>query len=222
MIVICPFCGNINQVKMKRSSPVLEVTCRRCGTPHTLELGITSHAMAMIECPLCGHRQIRAYRCVKCGSGLTEKPSTRAEMKPEEKDRRDIVSKRYKLLTMTAVAMIILIFLGTIAGVFFMLKRSDAYRISEAFIRNNDEIKKTVGENIRFGLIPVGSVKLSGREGAADFKVRVKGSRGSTVVRVYLRRAEGTWRVASVMYTDKFGIKRRIIPSSETPRSKGK
>jgi ribosomal protein S27E len=222
MIVICPFCGNINEVKMKRSHPRLEVACRKCGAHHTLEIGITSHAMAMVDCPLCGYRQVRAYKCVKCGAGLTAEPAARAEMTPEEKGKRDILSKRYKMLTITALAMIILIFVGTIAGVFFMLKRSDAYRISETFIRNNDEIKKTVGENIRFGFIPVGSVKLSGKEGTANFKVRVKGSRGSTVVRVYLRRSQGTWRVASALYTDKFGIRRRVVPSSEVPPSKTK
>lgn len=222
MVVICPFCGNINQVKMKRLAPVLEIACRRCGVRQTLEIGTTSQATAMVECPLCGHRQIRSYKCVNCGAGLTAKPATHAEMKPEEEGKRTVLSKRYKMLTITAVAMIILIFLGTIAGVFFMLKRSDAYRISETFIRNNDEIKKTVGENIRFGLIPVGSVKLSGRTGMANFKVRVKGSRGSTVVRVYVRKSQGTWRVATALYTDKFGIKRRIVPSSEVPRSKRK
>ncbi|MBN2514659.1 MAG: hypothetical protein JXC33_01365 [Deltaproteobacteria bacterium] len=222
MIVICPFCGNINQIKMKRLHPTLEITCRRCGARHTLEIGITSQATAMVECPLCGHRQIRAYTCVKCGAGLTAKPAPRAEMPPVEDSRRDIFSKRYKTLTITAVAVVILIFLGTIAGVFFMLKRSDAYRISETFIRNSDEIQKTVGENIRFGLIPVGSVKLSGREGTANFKVSVKGSRGSTVVRVYLRKSQGTWRVASALYTDKFGIKRLVVPSSGSPPSKRK
>jgi DNA-directed RNA polymerase subunit RPC12/RpoP len=222
MVVICPFCGNINKVKMKRLDPTLEIACRKCGARQILEIGITSQAAAMVECPLCGHRQIRAYKCVKCGAGLRAKPAIRGEMKHEEEGKQNILSKRYKMLTITAVAMIILIILGTIAGVFFMLKRSDAYRISETFIRSNDEIKKTVGENIRFGLIPVGSVKLAGRAGMANFKIRVKGSKGSTVVRVYLRRSQGTWRVASALYTDKFGIKRRVEPSPEVPRSKRK
>ncbi|MBT8490464.1 MAG: hypothetical protein KJN62_05405 [Deltaproteobacteria bacterium] len=202
---------------MKRLHPVLEIACRRCGARHTLEIGITSQTTAMVECPLCGHRQIRSYKCVKCGASLIAEPATHAEMKPKEKSKQDVFSKRYKKMTITAVALIILIFLGTIAGVFFMLKRSDAYRISETFIRNNDEIKKTVGENVRFGFIPVGLVKLSRMEGMANFKVRVKGSRGSTVVRVYLRRSQGTWRVTSALYTDKFGIKRRVVPSSEVP-----
>jgi DNA-directed RNA polymerase subunit RPC12/RpoP len=222
MVVICPLCGNINQVKLKRSQPVLEVVCRRCGARRTLEIGITSDATAMVECPLCGHRQIRAYKCVKCGASLTAKPTTRADMTPEEERGRDVVSKRYKMLILTAVTMIVLIFLGTIAGVFFMLKKSEAYRMSEAFIRENKEIRQTVGENIRFGLLPVGSVKLSGREGTANFKVRVKGSKGSTVVRVYLRRYQGTWRVESILYEDKFGIQRRVVPSSEASPSKRK
>jgi len=219
MIVICPFCGNINQVKMKRLHPVMEITCKRCGARHTLEIGITSQTTTMVECPLCGHRQIRSYKCVKCGASLIAEPAKHAEMKSKDEGKQDIVSKRYKKMTITAVVLIILIFLGMIAGVFFMLKRSDAYRISETFIRSNDEIKKTVGENIRFGFIPVGLVKLSGRESMAHFKIRVKGSKGSTVVRVHLRRFQGTWRVTSALYTDKFGIKRRVVPSSGLPPS---
>jgi len=211
MVVICPRCGAINQIKkVKISHPTLDVICKKCGARHSLEIGVTSHSAAMVRCPHCGYKQTRAERCAKCGTSLIIKAVEPADLGTTEESKQGIFSKRYKTLTITAAAMIVLIFLGSIAGVFFMMKSSDAYKLSEAFIRNNKEIKAMVGEDIKFGLVPLGSVKMSGKEGAADFKVNVKGSKGSTYVSIFLRKQRGKWRVVSAIYTDQYGVKRRL------------
>ena len=211
MIVICPRCGEVNQIKkVKISRPTLDIVCKKCGARHSLEIGVTSHSAAMVKCPHCGYKQIRAERCAKCGGSLIIQAVKPADLGTTEENEQSIFSKRYKVLTITAAAMIVLILLGSIAGVFLMMKISDPYKLSEAFIRNNKEIKAVVGEDLKFGLVPLGSVKMSGKEGTADFKVYVKGSKGSTYVNVFLRKQRNKWRVVSASYTDQYGVKRRL------------
>lgn len=194
---------------------MLDIVCRECGTRNRLVTGTTSHSVSMVKCPYCGYRQPGGEICIKCGADMAMARTIVTHPKEPEKVERGVLSRRYKILTITAVFMILMIFLGSLAGVFFMMRSSDAYKASEEFIRNNKEIKNVVGDNLKFGLIPRGSIRSLGEKGAAEFKVRVKGTRGKTTVRVFLKKKGDTWYVATAIYEDNYGVRRRVVPVPE-------
>jgi len=211
MIVVCPQCGAINKVKkLDPSRPVIEVTCRKCGAAQSLKIGTTKQARATAVCPQCGFKQPRGEKCLKCGADMY------AQVQESAVDRETLkgiglISLRYKVILITAVAMIVLIFLGSIAGVFLIMKMSGAYKLAEQYIAKSEEIRRTVGDDVKFGLIPMGSISTSDREGHAHFTVRVKGTRGSTDVSIYLRKSDGKWHIVSAAYRDLSGVNRKLI-----------
>jgi predicted RNA-binding Zn-ribbon protein involved in translation (DUF1610 family) len=211
MIVICPQCGSINQVKkLDLSKPVIDVICRNCGGAQSLKIGTTSQSRARAVCPQCGFKQPQVEKCLKCGTDMYTEAQESA-FDREALKSPSLISLRYKAIIIVALAMVVMIFLGSIAGVFLMMKTSDAYTLAERYIRQSEEIRQTVGDDIKFGLIPMGSISTSGTEGRAHFTVRVKGSRGTTDVSIYLRKYEGKWHVVSAAYSDLYGINRTLI-----------
>ena len=214
MIVICRSCGAINNVKQdKRQTSVIDVTCRQCGMRTFLELGVTSQSIDMVKCPACGYGQPKTERCATCGTDMIVQPTAKTVFEEHGEEKPKLLPQRYKVLTITAVLLILTVFLGVLTAVFLMMKRSDAYQVAETFIRNNKNIMETVGDNMKFGFFPLGSVKVSGQVGVADFKIHVKGSKGSTDVDIFMRKQEGAWRVVAAKYTDRYGTKRRITRS---------
>ena len=220
MVIICPQCGSINQIKkIDPSRPVIDVICRNCGSAQSLKIGTTSQSRSMTACPQCGFMQPRGEKCLKCGAAMyTEVPESVFDR--ETLKRTGPISLRYKVILIVAVAMVVMIFLGSIAGVFLMMKTSGAYKLTKHYIRQSEEIRKTVGDDIKFGLIPMGSISTSGREGRAHFTVRVRGTRGTTDVSIYLRKSEGKWHVVSAAYRDLYGVNRTLI-DNRTNSDKG-
>lgn len=217
MIVICRNCGEINQIKKVKSlSPVIDIVCKQCGVRNRLEYGMTSQSASVVKCLNCGYAQPQTDKCVKCGASMIILPPESPVLDESDEGKRGLLQKRYKILTIVAVFLILLIFIGSLTGVFLMMRSSDAYKLSESYIRNNKEIRETVGDDITFGFIPLGSVKVSGRVGVADFKIHVKGSKGSTDVQVFLKKTSGQWRIVSAVYTDRYGVKKRITPADKS------
>ncbi len=214
MIVICRKCGGINDVKQdKRQPSVIDVKCRHCGTRTSLEVGVTSRSVDMVKCPACGYGQPKTERCAKCGTAMIVRPTEMTVIEEHGEEKPKILPQRYKVLTVTAILLILTVFLGILTAVFLMMKRSDAYQVAETFIRSNKNVIETVGDNMKFGFFPLGSVKVSEQVGEANFKIHAKGSQGSTDVDIFLRKKEGAWHVVAATYTDRYGTKRRLTPS---------
>lgn len=216
MIVICRNCGAvINEKRDQQLHSVIDVRCRQCGTTTSLQLGVTSRSAGAVKCPDCGYRQPNTDRCAKCGADIVI-PTRKMPVFPEEgEEKPKTLADRYKILTVIAVGLIVMVFVALLTGIFIMMKRSDAYQTAEAFIKNNESIRNTVGDEMKFGFLPLGSVKVSGARGAASFKITVKGSRGSTDVDVSLRKRGNEWRVVAMVYTDRYGKKQRVVPSAD-------
>lgn len=214
MIVICRNCGAVNNIRQDKKLPsVINITCRQCGAQTSLELGVTSRSIDKVKCHSCGYKQPKTERCAKCGADMVFRPMEVPIFEELAEKKPKILTSRYKVLTVTAVLLLLILFLGILTSVFLMMKSSDAYQTAETFIKNNKNIKETVGDRMKFGFLPLGSVKVSGQTGVANFKINVKGSRGSTQVNIFLRKQRGVWRVVAATYTDRYGSTRRITPS---------
>ncbi|MBN2688031.1 MAG: hypothetical protein JXR85_07620 [Deltaproteobacteria bacterium] len=216
MIVICRNCGAVNNVKRdKKLHSVINITCRQCKTQTSLQIGVSSRSVDTVKCPACGYRQPNTDRCAKCGTDIITQQREFSVLPGEGEKKPKTLADRYKVLTVIAVVLIVTVFLTILTAIFFMMKSSDAYRAAEVYIKNNKDIRETVGDGMKFGFLPLGSVNISGQRGVADFKISVKGSRGSTDVDVFLRKQGSGWRVVAMAYTDRYGTKRRIVPPAD-------
>ena len=64
----------------------------------------------------------------------------------------------------------------------YMVKGSDAYRVSEQYIKTNPWVQKEVGTEMTFGSFPLGNVSVKGPSGKAEFGIQVYGERGKITV----------------------------------------
>lgn len=213
MVIICPNCGKINEVKERKwRRPSLSIACRHCGYETTVHLGTTSHSAESIRCPACGYSQKGQINCVKCQASLYQ-PQTQDDSKASVPDgaqkKPPAQVKVIKFLTV-GLTLLVLLTMGILAGTLYVIKASAAYRTAESFILNSEEIRAVVGDQPRFGLLPAGSVRTSKGQGTAEFEIHVKGSKGETDVRIILRSENGRWRVVSAVFTDAGGTRQRI------------
>lgn len=208
MVLICPNCGKINEVKEKKwRRPSLRVRCRHCGYETEVQVGTTSHSPGTYTY----ESSVRRDRY-----GVPpEKKAARPPAIPgraEPADREAGIPSRTRILKFLLVGLVFLVLLtaGMLAATLFMIRGSPAYKTAESFIRSSDEIRAAVGENPRFGLFPAGSVRTSQGRGAADFLIEVTGSRGKTEVRITLQRENSRWKVVSAFFTDPSGKRMRL------------
>lgn len=145
--------------------------------------------------------------------GGTERPAT-----PGSSPVPGWKTRRIVLLVVGAVGLLALLAAAIVGGVVYLLKSSDAYRVSEAFIRDSAEIRAVVGDPLELGWFPTGSIELygGGAEGTAELNITVKGAAGSTTVYVALRKNQGQWRVVAATYTDRSGTVRRLRPGQSS------
>ena len=108
-------------------------------------------------------------------------------------------------LSATLILAGLAVFVGFFGGIMHFMKSSDAYRLSQQYIKANPWIQQEVGGRMKFGLFPTGEVSVSGASGEADFAIRVSGEKGKIIVYTSLEKREGKWVVVEGAYKDKEG-----------------
>lgn len=208
MVLICPNCGKINEVKEKKwRRPSLRVRCRHCGYETEVQVGATSHSPGTYTY----ESSVRRDRFgVPPEKKAARPPEIPGRVEPEE--RGTGVPSRTKLLKflMVGLAILVLLTAGMLAATLFMIRGSQAYKAAESFIRTSEEIRAVVGNEPRLGLFPAGSIQTTGGRGTAEFFIQVTGSRGKTEVRVTLHLENNRWKVVSAVFTDRSGKQKRI------------
>ncbi len=111
---------------------------------------------------------------------------------------------RVKLLTSLIVVSLLLL-LGLIGGVMYLLKESDAYRLSKQYISENPWVQQEVGNTIKFGIIQNSEVIIKGASGEANLTINVSGDKGEITVTTMLEKKDGNWQVIKAGYIDKAG-----------------
>jgi tetratricopeptide (TPR) repeat protein len=105
-------------------------------------------------------------------------------------------------------------------GLFYMTKRSDAYKAARGWVSQNQQVRAAVGGRIDEGPDMTSfNVKSSGDTGSADMTFSVRGPGGSTEVRVLLIKERGAWRVIKAAYLDSSG-RPVMLDLREKPRAK--
>ena len=111
---------------------------------------------------------------------------------------------RVKLLTSLIVVSLFLL-LGLIGGVMYLLKDSDAYRLSKQYISENPWVQQEVGNTIKFGIIQNSEIIIKGASGEANLTINVSGDKGEITVTTMLEKKDGNWQVIKAGYIDKAG-----------------
>ena len=108
---------------------------------------------------------------------------------------------RMKLLT-SLIVICLLLFLGLIVGIAYMLKESDAYKLSKQYISENLWVQQEVGNTIEFGIIQSRKV-FNGASGKANLTIHVSGEKGEITVTTMLEKKDGEWQIIKAGYFDK-------------------
>ncbi len=76
----------------------------------------------------------------------------------------------------------------------FMLKESDAYKLSKQYISTNLWVQQEVGNTIEFGIIQSSKV-FNGASGKANLTIHVSGDKGEITVATVLEKKGGEWQI---------------------------
>ena len=107
-----------------------------------------------------------------------------------------------------AVGLLIVTFVGGIVGfALYTVGNSDAAMTAKDFLRNNERLKKDIGEVKDFGTFVSGSVNIHNSNGDATLSLKVIGERRTVNATVDLIYRDGRqWRVTAASFRNEAGI----------------
>jgi len=80
-------------------------------------------------------------------------------------------------------------------GVFYIMKGSDAYRLTMQELRADAHVVATLGEPIEAGWFITGNINISGIEGTANLSIPVSGPKGNGTVISRSTKVAGEWTI---------------------------
>ncbi len=104
---------------------------------------------------------------------------------------------------------------AAVFGIQYSITNSEAYTVAQSFLRENEEIRRTVGEQIEFGFFPTGRIQSNRQRMSAEFDIGVKGSSGSTVVLVSLIEEQNRWTIVKATYEDESGTVHSLLTETQ-------
>jgi len=91
----------------------------------------------------------------------------------------------------------VLLIVGLVVGVgglaFFSISRSDVFQDSLERARACPDVVAVLGEPIEAGLIPQGSLSITGESGDADLAIPISGPEGEATLYVVATKRAGVW-----------------------------
>jgi hypothetical protein len=106
-----------------------------------------------------------------------------------------------------ALGLLVALFVGgTVLFVFYEVGHNDAANQARTFLKNNERLKKDIGEVKDFGSFVTGSINVQNGSGSALINLKVIGARktvNATVELMYGNRQQ--WRVTGASYTNEAG-----------------
>lgn len=106
-----------------------------------------------------------------------------------------------------AIGLLVLLFVGGIIGVaFYSIGKSEAAETAKTFLRNNDVLKREIGEVRDFGWFVTGNINVQNSDGRATLRLKVIGEQrnvNATVEMIYSN--GGEWHVTSAHFQNEQG-----------------
>ena len=106
-----------------------------------------------------------------------------------------------------ALFLLVVLFVGAVVGLaFYTLGHSEAAMTAKSFLKQNEKLKKDIGEVQDFGSFVKGSVNVQNSDGHATIYLKVIGARRNVNAAVTLAYRQGQkWRVTDASYVNEAG-----------------
>lgn len=106
------------------------------------------------------------------------------------------------------IALLVALFVGVISGiVLYSINKSDAAATAREYLRQNEKLKREIGEVKDFGWLVAGNLNAQNGEGDATIKLKVIGERRTVNAQVVLSYRRGSkWWVTDAAYVDERGV----------------
>jgi hypothetical protein len=121
------------------------------------------------------------------------------------------------------IALLVALFVGAISGiVFYSINKSDAAATARSYLRQNEKLKREIGEVKDFGSLVTGNLNTQSGEGDATIKLKVIGERRTVNAEVALSYRRGSkWWVTDASYVDEKGVAVNLMdkyePANDAP-----
>lgn len=107
----------------------------------------------------------------------------------------------------TSLILIGAMFVGGIIGfALYSVSHSEATETAKTFLRNNEKLKRDIGEVKDFGALVMGSINANNADGEASLALKAIGTRKTVNANVSLTyRRSDKWQVTNANYVDDAG-----------------
>lgn len=108
---------------------------------------------------------------------------------------------------LVGLALIVAILTGGIIGItLYSIGQSEAAETAKTFLRNNEQLKRDIGEIKDFGSFVTGNISFKNSDGDATINIKVIGARKTVNASVDLIYRSGRpWRVVAASYQNEAG-----------------
>lgn len=122
-----------------------------------------------------------------------------------------------------ALILLVVLFVGGIVGVvFYSIGNSEAAQTAKTFLRNNERLKREIGEVRDFGWFVGGNLKTDNNDGDASLNLKVIGARETVNATVAMAYKQGrAWRVTDAYYKNKSGQAVQLLDKYEPDAGAG-
>ncbi len=196
------------------SAVTISVTCPLCHAPHDLSDLDPSLDVQQDVCPECSANLVLVGETLPTPSSPATKNEARSGRVAGKRKEAPLIV----VIGLAALSLFHYALLGAaVFGAYQSVKGSEAYKMSEAFIRSSEQVKQTVGEDMRFGTLPAWHVRSNRQRTMAKLRLDVMGSLGATVVDLDLERRGRQWRIVEARYRDATGTFQPLPTEETTP-----
>jgi hypothetical protein len=135
-----------------------------------------------------------------------------------------MTTKKVVLIAVGVIAVLaltVVLIAGSIVGfAFYTIGRSGAAQTAKSFLRQNEKLKRDIGEVRDFGFFTTGNINAQGALGNAELRLKTIGATKSVNATVRLATREGhDWRVVDAYYDDPTGQRIYLTQNFEGPDS---
>lgn len=135
-----------------------------------------------------------------------------------------MTTKKLFIIIASVLAGLILLaalFVGAIVGtIFYSIGHSEAAATAKNFLRNNERLKREIGEVRDFGSLVSGSINSHNSDGDATLRIKVIGARETGYAKVDIMYSNGrSWRVTGASYANDSGANIDLLNGYAPPTS---